>query len=73
MPEPQGDPQTFGRIFGGPARFEQMRGSPSHSMHTPRGMAPVATPPAQSPFGTRGRSATNGTLMVRIAAARAEH
>eukprot|EP00959_Pyramimonas_sp_CCMP1952_P399133 8363531-Pyramimonas_sp.AAC.1 len=52
MPEPQGDPQMFGRIFAEPARFEQMPGGPSHSMHTPRGMTPVATPPAQSPFGT---------------------
>eukprot|EP00959_Pyramimonas_sp_CCMP1952_P363648 7615018-Pyramimonas_sp.AAC.1 len=73
MPEPQGDPQTFGRVFGEPVRFEQMPGSPSHSMHAPRGMTPVATPPAQSPFGTPGRSATNGALMGRIAAARAEH
>eukprot|EP00959_Pyramimonas_sp_CCMP1952_P285512 5969763-Pyramimonas_sp.AAC.1 len=50
-----------------------MPGSPSQSMHTPRGMAPVATPPAQSPFRTPGRFATNGSLMQRIAAARAEH
>eukprot|EP00959_Pyramimonas_sp_CCMP1952_P206024 4308251-Pyramimonas_sp.AAC.1 len=73
MPEPQGGPQTFGRIFGEPARFEQMPGSPSHGMHGPKGMAPVATTPVQSPFGTPGRSATNGTLMGRIAAARADH
>eukprot|EP00959_Pyramimonas_sp_CCMP1952_P401535 8413600-Pyramimonas_sp.AAC.1 len=45
MPEPQGDPQTFGRIFGEPARFEQMPRSPSHSMHTPRGMTPVVSTP----------------------------
>eukprot|EP00959_Pyramimonas_sp_CCMP1952_P234349 4896815-Pyramimonas_sp.AAC.1 len=50
-----------------------MPGGPSHSMHTPRGMAPVATTPVQSPLGTPGRSATNGTLMGRTAAARAEH
>eukprot|EP00959_Pyramimonas_sp_CCMP1952_P025382 532470-Pyramimonas_sp.AAC.1 len=42
-------------------------------MHTPRGMTPVASTPAQSPFGTPGRSAPNGTLMERIAAARAEY
>eukprot|EP00959_Pyramimonas_sp_CCMP1952_P165848 3466509-Pyramimonas_sp.AAC.1 len=50
-----------------------MHGSPTQSMHTPRGMTPLGTSPAQSPFGTPVRPAANGALMERIAAARADH
>eukprot|EP00959_Pyramimonas_sp_CCMP1952_P249683 5219836-Pyramimonas_sp.AAC.1 len=49
-----------------------MPGIPSHSMHTPRGMAPAVSTPVQSPFGAPGRPAPSGTLMGQIAAARAE-